>query len=106
MGDFNDTPESIRVRGLTCLSDPLFRSGRGTIRYEGAWELIDLVFVSPALVSQCRTGILHPPFLTVPDRAHGGMKPLRTWSGPRYAGGVSDHRPIFLLYAEPAPTNE
>ena len=24
------------------------------------------------------------------------MKPFRTYSGPRYAGGVSDHLPVVL----------
>ncbi len=40
--------------------------------------------------------ILHPPFLTVRDNVHSGDKPLRTYSGPRYIGGVSDHRPVIL----------
>lgn len=38
--------------------------------------------------------ILRPPFLRAPDRAHGGWKPLRTYTGPRYNGGLSDHCPI------------
>ncbi len=36
------------------------------------------------------------PFLMTEDRAHTGFKPLRTYVGPRYAGGVSDHCPILL----------
>ena len=40
--------------------------------------------------------ILSIPFLQVPDRAYGGTKPFRTYSGPRYIGGVSDHCPIWL----------
>ena len=35
-------------------------------------------------------------FLTE-DRTHGGLKPLRTYSGPRYTAGVSDHLPIVLM---------
>ena len=48
---------------------------------------------------ECRTEgmkILQIPFLQVPDKGHAGTKPLRTYSGPRYTGGVSDHCPIWL----------
>jgi hypothetical protein len=38
------------------------------------------------------------PFLMVRDTRHPGMKPFRTYSGPRYIGGVSDHCPILLEY--------
>ena len=40
--------------------------------------------------------ILYIPFLQVPDAAHGGTKPLRSYTGPRYTGGVSDHCPVWL----------
>ena len=39
-------------------------------------------------------------FLMAEDRAHTGFKPLRTYIGPRYAGGVSDHCPILLRFIE------
>ena len=32
-----------------------------------------------------------------PDRNFGGMKPRRSFLGPRYLGGVSDHLPLVLL---------
>ena len=41
------------------------------------------------------------PFLMTDDRAHPGVKPLRTYSGPKYIGGVSDHCPILLWIFEP-----
>ena len=37
------------------------------------------------------------PFLTVRDNTHSGEKLLRTYTGPRYTGGVSDHCPITLV---------
>ena len=40
--------------------------------------------------------ILQIPFLQAPDGTHAGTKPLRTYSGPRYIGGVSDHCPSWL----------
>ena len=40
---------------------------------------------------------LTPPL--VPDSAFGGLKPRRTFIGPRYQGGVSDHLPVvFIVY--------
>ena len=33
------------------------------------------------------------------DKAFGGTKPRRTFVGPRYTGGVSDHLPVvFIVY--------
>lgn len=99
MGDMNDTPDNPAFRelepSLANLSSGLHRQGRGTIKYEGRWELIDMFFASPS----ARCGpmrILEIPFLMTPDKAHAGTKPLRTYSGPRYNGGVSDHCPITV----------
>ena len=40
----------------------------------------------------CR--IAAPAFLTQPDATNGGVKPFRTFLGPRYVGGPSDHLPL------------
>ena len=40
--------------------------------------------------------IVQVPFLMTYDKKYPGVKPLRTYSGPRYVGGVSDHCPIVL----------
>ncbi|MBO7070597.1 MAG: hypothetical protein J6W09_04820 [Bacteroidales bacterium] len=100
IGDFNDTPDNAIYGMLPMenLSLPLHLRGLGTIRFEGEWELIDQCFVSG--MSEATLEILYIPFLMVPDREHGGQKPLRTYSGPRYLGGVSDHCPILLQYSE------
>lgn len=101
-GDFNDTPESMDgyARTMVNLAAPLAWKGRGTIRYAGKWELIDMFLVSPALAGRRNIPemkILRVPFLLVQDHAHSGEKPLRTYTGPKYAGGVSDHCPIVLV---------
>ena len=95
MGDFNDTPDApaYRILPLKNLALPLHNKGEGTIKYDEKWELIDLFFVSDTL-AQSRMSILQVPFLLKADGA--GMKPLRTYSGPRYLGGVSDHCPVWL----------
>ena len=107
MGDFNDTPENpafgILTDGkpypLTNLAVPVAERGEGTIRYSGKWEMIDMFFVSENIavnghIPEMR--VLRIPFLMTRDNAHSGEKPLRTYSGPRYIGGVSDHCPIVV----------
>ena len=95
IGDFNDTPDApaYSTLPLVNLSLPLHQKGLGTIKYDGKWELIDLVFVSDSL-RHSTMSILQVPFLLTPDGS--GQKPLRTYSGPRYLGGVSDHCPVWL----------
>jgi len=98
-GDFNDTPANpvykLLEPTLLPLAEELHRQGRGTIKYDGVWNIIDQFYVSPAL-SSARMSILYLPFLMVPDATHGGTKPLRTYTGPRYTAGVSDHCPVWL----------
>ena len=36
------------------------------------------------------------PFLMTYDKRYPGEKPLRTYSGPRYVGGVSDHCAVTI----------
>lgn len=102
MGDFNDTPEGDAFALIDSIlvnkALPLHEKGFGTIRYDGRWELIDMFLVSPELAGNCSMEILQPPFLLVQDKKHGGYKPLRTYSGPRYQSGVSDHLPVVLEY--------
>jgi endonuclease/exonuclease/phosphatase family metal-dependent hydrolase len=101
MGDFNDTPENGLFGGLSPalanLASPLARKGIGSIKFNGKWELIDMFFVSQGLVPFSVMEVLKVPFLMVRDKSHSGEKPLRTFSGPRYMGGVSDHCPVLLV---------
>ena len=100
-GDFNDTPDNpvfLRLEpALKPLHTALSRRGEGTIKYDGKWDLIDHFYASPALLgSGPSMRILRIPFLLTRDNAHSGDKPLRTYTGPRPTGGVSDHLPILL----------
>ena len=121
-GDFNDTPDNPVFRLLEPALVPthldLHRRGRGTIKYDGKWDLIDHVYVSPGWIimppagpeptsgrpestapsssSTPRMRILRIPFLLTRDNVHSGEKPLRTYTGPRHTGGVSDHLPVMV----------
>ena len=98
VGDFNDTPENALFDRLMPAFSLCRQTGgqKGSIRFNGEWQLIDLCFVSPNLAGDASFSVLNPPFLTERDAAHSGDRPLRTYSGPRYRGGVSDHRPILV----------
>ena len=102
MGDFNDTPDAEAFTQLkevlVNVSEPLSAQGLGTIRFEGKWDLIDMFWVAPEMARNASMEIVRIPFLMVRDNVHSGIKPLRTYSGPRYLGGVSDHCPILLKY--------
>ena len=102
MGDFNDTPESTAEYSkiVANLAAPLAANGEGTIKYSGKWEMIDMFFISKPLLERnpgVRMKAVRVPFLMTRDSGHSGEKPLRTYNGPGYAGGVSDHCPITLV---------
>ena len=102
MGDFNDVPSAAQFdmldNILVNMSDTLHAAGRGTIRYEGKWDLIDMFLVSSNIEGHSVMDIPEVPFLMTRESRHAGEKPLRTYSGPRYIGGVSDHLPVVLYF--------
>ena len=124
-GDFNDTPDNPVFRLLEPVLLPthmdLHRHRQGTIKYDGKWDLIDQIYVSPgwafspsavfvpatgplmasAFLIAPRMRILRIPFLLTRDTSHSGEKPLRTYTGPRYTGGVSDHLPVIVVVPWP-----
>ncbi len=101
MGDFNDKPDALQMKlleGILYSKTKKFQEmDVGTIRYQGKWELIDFFLTSFSLLDKTEMFILSPSFLLEWDNTHSGFRPLRTYSGPRYRGGVSDHLPILLL---------
>lgn len=103
MGDFNDTPDAeafSMVKGtLVNKGTDLHKKGEGSIRYEGRWDLIDMFMVSPDINALTQMEVCRVPFLMTWEKKHPGDKPLRTYSGPRHIGGVSDHCPIVLWYS-------
>lgn len=100
MGDFNDIPSSLCFEALRPvmynMADSFEKDGRGTIRFNGKWDMIDMFWVSDALKRNAVMDIVEIPFLMVWDNVYSGVKPFRTYSGPRYLGGVSDHCPVIL----------
>ena len=103
-GDFNDYADSpsllfLESNGLHNVT----REARGeygalgTYRYDGVWQSIDHILVSPALRdSVTQTYINDAPFLLEEDKKYGGVKPFRTYNGYRYQRGFSDHLPLVV----------
>lgn len=94
-----DSLEASGVRHILCVgdfNDDVWQTGSplGTIKYEGKWEKIDGCFHRG--FSSVEEHIFDDPSLLTKDASYGGMKPLRTWSGPRWLGGASDHLPVVI----------
>ena len=96
VGDFND--EVVPAAGVERQSQRPPGVGEpappGTIKFQGKWEKIDGCPLLEGLRAEER--IFAPQCLLERD-SHGGEKPRRTFSGPRYLGGVSDHLPVIYL---------
>lgn len=116
-GDLNDTPsDKSIVTGLKAHTDTTqnktkalfnlsaYKTGEetGTIKYQGRWSVFDQFIVSGGLLrgktktsaDQCH--IFRADYLLEPDPRYSGTKPFRTFTGPRYNGGFSDHLPVYL----------
>lgn len=115
-GDLNDGPLDKSVnRTLDALTDTARAQSAalynltaykttektGTIKYQGKWSIFDQIIVSGGLlrgkprtnVDLCR--IFRADYLFEPDQRYSGIKPFRTYSGPKYLGGFSDHLPVY-----------
>lgn len=120
MGDFNATPdedcftkilgaslhpERANTAQLVNLSQFwLKNSTMGTIRSKGRWEIFDqficsgnLLNGSNLLISSSKTSICTEDLLMEVDKRYLGKKPFRTYMGPVYHGGISDHLPISTV---------
>ena len=105
-GDFNDYADSpsllfLQENGLHNITRNAKGShgAEGTYRYEGRWQSIDHVLVSPVLRdSVAQTYVNDSPFLLQEDKKYGGVKPLRTFIGLRYQRGFSDHLPLVVRF--------
>ena len=122
MGDLNDYPtdESMTtylqaknynkeaLEGtLFNLMFPILDDGknRGTHKSQEFWGCLDQFIVSSSLLNnesrwhiETESAIIFDaPFLIMEDEKFGGVKTSRTYLGPKYLGGYSDHLPIKII---------
>jgi predicted extracellular nuclease len=129
MGDFNDHAEDRSIlEGLGAkhemdnlgdrdLYNFMYNLGKnwklGSHKYQGHWGTLDHIIVSAALIKnrgnekKLHAGkqggrIFAARFLLEVDNRYMGLQPFRTYGGPKYLGGFSDHLPIYidLLYKD------
>ncbi len=110
MARMNAIVDSLTAEGhcrILCtgdFNDDLWQDGSpGTIKYNGDWEKIDGHFARGLTVKE---SVFDDACLTEADRSWGGTKPRRTFVGPRYNGGVSDHYPLVLRVEIPGPAEK
>ena len=105
-GDFNDGDESLIIQqierhdihNLTKESSAP-KDIQGTYRYKGQWESIDHILGSPYIFNKvCAASIHAPQFLLEDEKRYGGYRPRRTYNGPRYQPGYSDHLPLVVRF--------
>lgn len=105
-GDFNDYSGDASLQLLqshdlveVSLNARGKNGAKGTYRYRGAWGSLDHIFCNDrmaAMLKKCH--INDAPFLLEKDKKYGGVKPHRTYLGPRYIGGYSDHLPLVATF--------
>lgn len=109
MGDMNATAEeqaiaegmafgndSINPDGIRLLTQRLPR-GSGSHKYQGEWHFIDHVFfLADDHWRVMKLKLLQYDHLLTDEGARPGQRPKRTYQGPRYEGGLSDHLPLLL----------
>jgi predicted extracellular nuclease len=120
MGDFNDEPTdeslvgelNVQNNAMNPYPGELYNmtkapeSGpvKGTLKYQGEWNIFDQIIVSGSLLSHEEGlsvdsdgyNILREPFLLAIDEKYNGYKPYRTYNGFNYQGGFSDHLPVYI----------
>ena len=76
----------------------------GTYKYKAQWDILDQFIVSSSLITRGKGfyttsdsyNISSEKFLLEKDNTNGGDKPFRTYQGPIFRGGYSDHLPVRL----------
>lgn len=119
MGDFNDYPNNNSMteimncepganQRLTNLTYQFHEDGLGTYNYRGEWGMLDQLIVSDGLLYSAEgcaaldssAAIFKEDWMMYFPES-GSPSPSKTYGGPNYYGGYSDHLPIRLtLYCD------
>ncbi|WP_090756616.1 endonuclease/exonuclease/phosphatase [Nonlabens sp. Hel1_33_55] len=109
MGDFNDDPENDSIKkgilpyGFDNITAPLKNFHRGSLNHRFKWNLFDQIMVSENLYNDIpgdlyvhKADIFDDIMLRQWKGKYRGQ-PARTFAGGRYAGGYSDHFPVYAV---------
>ena len=107
MGDFNDYSNDRALKDIVSRDFVEVSKGirglnyektrvSGTYKYQGVWNSLDHIFLSSAAQQQVERCFIYDAAWLLEEDNQGGYKPFRTYLGPKYHDGVSDHLPIVL----------
>jgi predicted extracellular nuclease len=117
MGDFNDSPtdeslqEHLKAKGEQNFQNgkeafntmaSLALTGDGSHMFKRKWDMLDQIIVSQGLLTgksglswvQNSSKVYRPNWMQDKYSKNEG-EPYRTFSGPKYKGGFSDHFPVY-----------
>ena len=120
MGDFNDEPTNRSVFEMLLANNKRKNAGdrelynlmydahnernEGSYYYRGTWNMLDQIIVSRQVLKDAsgwHAGyedgkILKADFMLYYDENRKDYVPNRSYGGPEYYGGISDHLPVYL----------
>lgn len=118
MGDLNDCPtdpsvyDVLRARHPSEMEEGCFVNlfGKneglgfeGTLKHQTDWQIFDQIIVTDGVMKgdglhyqEGSAKIFQADFMLEDDETYHGKKLFRTYIGPRYFGGFSDHLPVYI----------
>ena len=119
MGDLNDCPTDPSVYDVLRARHPSEREAgclfnlfgknedlgfEGTLKHQADWQIFDQIIVTEGVMNdgeglhyqEGSARIFHADFMLEDDETYHGKKLFRTYIGPRYFGGFSDHLPVYI----------
>ena len=114
IGDMNDEPSNKSLNEILAAKSPevtnaalvnlmylVHTNKKGSYNYRGNWNMLDNIVVSAGLLDnkgfQCIENqgyVFHEKWMEF--EKGGEISPNRTYGGPNYYGGVSDHFPVYI----------
>lgn len=116
VGDFNDEPDNNSIQktlgagpiGDKIQKDKLYncmakldQQNKGTYNYRGNWNMLDNIITSGNLIKPdseitVKNPTIYQESWMFYENPKYGKTPNRTYGGPNYYGGFSDHLPVFV----------
>ncbi|MFH0999431.1 MAG: endonuclease/exonuclease/phosphatase family protein [Bacteroidota bacterium] len=117
LGDMNDEPANISLLNTLGARDPAVEptavlqnlmfdvdnKNLGSYNFRGNWNMLDNIVVSKSLLDNkgfcCieKQGFVFQQEWMEFKNNNGQITPNRTYGGPNYYGGISDHFPVYFL---------
>lgn len=115
LGDMNDEPSNKSLNDILMAKKPVYQNAElvnlmypdhlnkmGSYNYRGNWNMLDNIVVSDGLLDTkgftCKDNkghVFSEEWMEYKNN-NGEISPNRTYGGPNYYGGVSDHFPVFI----------